>query len=68
MGCIALVRCVLVLRRGLAEVVWCGIQMQAETALQPTSGYYNNIIRISPQSFKTSVGIYQSTRRNISHD
>ena len=30
MGCIALVRCVLVLRCGLAGVVWCGIQMQAE--------------------------------------
>jgi len=30
MGCIALVRCVLVLRCGLAVVVWCGIRMQAE--------------------------------------
>jgi len=30
MGCIALVRCVLVLRCGLAGVVWCGIRMQAE--------------------------------------
>jgi len=29
MGCIALVRCVLVLRCGLAGVVWCGIRMQA---------------------------------------
>jgi len=35
MGCIALVRCVLVLRCGLAVVVWwCGIRMQAE-ALVP---------------------------------
>ena len=30
MGCIVLVRCVLVLRCGLAGVVWCGILMQAE--------------------------------------
>ena len=30
MGCVALVRCVLVLRCGLAGVVWCGIRMQAE--------------------------------------
>jgi hypothetical protein len=34
MVCIALVRCVLVLRCGLAGVVWCGIRMQAE-ALYP---------------------------------
>ena len=30
MGCIALVRCVFVLRCDLAGVVWCGIRMQAE--------------------------------------
>jgi len=30
MGCIALVRCVLVLRCGLAGVMWCGIRMQAD--------------------------------------
>jgi hypothetical protein len=30
MGCIALVRCVLVLCCGLAGMVWCGIRMQAE--------------------------------------
>ena len=35
MCCIALVRCVLVLRCGSAEVVWCGILMQAEALLQP---------------------------------
>ena len=29
MGCVALVRCVLVLWRGLAGVVWCGVLMQA---------------------------------------
>ena len=29
MGCIVLVRCVLVLSCGLAGVVWCGMQMQA---------------------------------------
>jgi hypothetical protein len=33
MGCIALVRCVLVLRCGLVGVVWCGIRLQAETLL-----------------------------------
>jgi len=33
MGCIALVRCVLVLRCGLAGVVWCGIRMHAEALL-----------------------------------
>ena len=32
MGCIVLVRCVLVLRCGLAGVVWCGIRMQAEAS------------------------------------
>ena len=32
--CIALVRCVLVLRYGSAG--WCGILMQAEAVLQPT--------------------------------
>jgi len=36
MGCIALVRCVLVLRCGSAGVVWCGILMQVEAlVLQP---------------------------------
>jgi len=30
MGCIDLFRCVLVLRCGLAGMVWCGIRMQAE--------------------------------------
>ena len=40
MGCIALVRCVLVLRCGLVGVVWCGIRMQAEAVLQPASGYH----------------------------
>ena len=30
MCCIALLRCVLVLRCGSAGVVWCGILMQAE--------------------------------------
>jgi len=34
MGCIALVRCVLVLYCGLAGVVWYGIRMQAETLPQ----------------------------------
>ena len=33
MGCIALVRCVLVLRCVSAGVVWCGIRMQAEAQL-----------------------------------
>jgi hypothetical protein len=42
MGCIALVRCVLVLRCGLAGVVCCGILMQAEAVLQPASGYHTN--------------------------
>jgi len=41
MGCIALIRCVLVLRCGLAGVVWCGIHMQAEAlVLQPAYGYH----------------------------
>ena len=38
MCCIALVRCVLVLRCGLAGVVWCGIRTQAEAVLQAASG------------------------------
>ena len=33
-GCIALVRCVLVLGCGLAGVVWCGIRMQNEEVHQ----------------------------------
>ena len=41
MGCIALVRCELVLRCGLAGVVWCGIRMQAEALVpQPAYGYH----------------------------
>jgi len=41
MGCIALVRCVLVLRCGLPGVVWCGIGMQVKKLmLQPASGYH----------------------------
>jgi len=40
MGCIALVRCVLVLRCGLSGVMWCGIRMQAEALLQPAYGYH----------------------------
>jgi len=31
---------VLVLRCGLAGVVWCGIGMQAEAVLQPASRYH----------------------------
>jgi len=38
MGFIALFRCVLVLRCGLAGVVWCGICIQAE-ALVPQPAY-----------------------------
>jgi len=38
MGCIALVRCVLVLRCGLLG--WLGIRMQAEAVLQPAYGYH----------------------------
>ena len=34
-GYTALVRCVLALRCGSAGVVWCGIVMKAEAALQP---------------------------------
>ena len=46
MGCIALVRCVLVLRRGLAGVVWCGIRMQAEAlVLQLACWAWNNEIK-----------------------
>ena len=44
MGCIALVRCVLVLRCGLAGVVWCGIRMQAEAQLQPAYGYILHVV------------------------
>jgi len=41
MGCIVLVRCVLVLRCGLAGVVWYGIRMQAEAlVLQPAYGHH----------------------------
>jgi len=40
MSCIALVRCLLVLRCDLAGVVWCGIRMQAEVVLQLASGYH----------------------------
>jgi len=53
MGCIALVRCVLVLRFGLVGVVWCGvvwygvvwcgIRMQAEACIQVTKITTNNI-------------------------
>ena len=40
-GCIALVRYVLVLRCGLVGMVWCGIRMQAEAlVLQPAYGYH----------------------------
>ena len=40
MGSIALVRCVLVLRCGLAGVVWCGFLRQAEAVLQPAGFSY----------------------------
>jgi len=39
MGCVAWVRCVLVLRCGLAGVVWCGMQAEA-LVLQPAYGYH----------------------------
>ena len=42
MGCIVLVRCVLVLCYGLAGVVWCDIRMQAEAVLQPAYGYQHS--------------------------
>ena len=38
MGCIALVRCVLVLRCGSAGVVWCGILMQAAAVFLELQG------------------------------
>ena len=48
MGFIAIVRCLLVLRCGLAGVVWCGIRMQAE-AHQHTSNQSNTIHEITQQ-------------------
>jgi len=45
MGFIDLVRCVLVLRCGLAVVVWCGIRMLAEALLQPAYGYHTTKVK-----------------------
>jgi len=42
MGCVALVRCVLVLRCGLAGVVWCGIRMQASAYIQIPHHYQDD--------------------------
>ena len=38
MGCVDLAQCLLVLRCGLAVVVWCGV----EALLQPAYGYHSN--------------------------
>ena len=46
MGCIALVRCVLVLRCGLAGVVW--YPYAAEALLQPAYGHHTTTAK--PQS------------------
>ena len=46
MCCIALVRCVLVLRCGSAGVVWCGILMRAEAQFQPIPYLLLNIFRM----------------------
>jgi len=57
MGCIDLVRCLLVLRCGLVVVVWYlyGIRMQAE-ALVPQSAYgYHTTIAKPQRNTKTSV-------------
>jgi len=40
MGCIALLRCVLVVRCSLAGVMWCGIRVQAEALDQPAPEYH----------------------------
>jgi len=50
MCCIALVRCVLVLRCG--SVGWCGILMQAEAQLQPA---YINILLFNLRTIKRHV-------------
>jgi len=43
LGCIALVRCVMVLRCGLAGVVWCGILMQAEALSLFNAQHVSNV-------------------------
>jgi len=53
MGCIALVRCVLVLRCGLAEVVWypdAGWSLQKDTT-QPQPNHNVTPSRIEPEQY-----------------
>jgi len=66
MGCIALVRCVLVLRCGLAGVVWCGIRTQAE-ALVLFAKYNVDSHHSKETDCFTHVRVYQEPIRNIQH-
>ena len=60
MDCIALVRCVLVLRCGLVGVMWCGIRMQAEAQVlvvwypdttPPQPNHYVTPTHIEPEQY-----------------
>ena len=63
MGCIALVRCVLVLRCGLVGVVWCGIRMQAEADIVPDD---DDAIIISKKSNEARVK-HQHSNTDLTH-
>jgi len=66
MGCIALVRCVLVLRCGLAGVVW-----YPDAVLQPSSGYHTTPAkpqRNSNQSNTTHETTQQISRKLLKMD
>ena len=55
MGCIAVVRCVLVLRCGSAGVVWCDILMQAEASASACNGNYGaTVCSLALRSILTS--------------
>jgi len=55
MACIALIRCVLVLRCGLAGVVWCGIRMQTEALVpQPATPAHIEPEQYNPRNNSTN--------------
>ena len=56
MCCIALVRCLLVLRCGSAGVVWCGILMQAEAEL--TAQHVSNVSTSIFRSLRLIVDLF----------
>jgi len=68
-GCIVLVRCVLVLRCGLARVVWCGVVSvcRLTQATPPQPNYNVTPTHIEPEQYNHEI-THQISRKHLKKD